>query len=518
MCTTILLFAVVVSLSACTVQKPEPIVINIVRYGASISFQSKILKRTMHYSIYLPEKYTRDKKYASVYLLHGYDGNETDWMKDGEINLTINDFEKRGLIDPMIYIMPQGDNSYYVNAYDGTADYMRMITEELVPLIDGSYSTVKDRNHRAVVGFSMGGYGALILPVKNPGLFSVAAPLSMSFRTDAQYLNEPQSVFDVQWGPIFGGKGTSGNNRLTDYFKQNSPFHFFALQEASAFDSIHYFIDCGDDEETLSITNNAMHAIMRSKNIPHEYRMRNGAHTWDYWRSAMTEVLPYIQSCFTGVAYPKETGLSTSEVFSGTMTQQTVSGITLNICLPLNYMTSGMNYPTVYFFHDVENNRTSETNKLAAVLDSLQKAVPFILVELNAHDVDATTVNFNTILTYIDQTYRTKLNSYNRIGIGNKTGGKVLYNVILGTPEFMNVAFLFDASLGSSFEPPVGGYLYLDCPDDGLNYDSMQLLYSLCRDRNISNEFRVRNGLDTYNSFLQGVKSSTETLGYKLNI
>ena len=100
----------------------------------------------MRYSIYLPEKYTKAKKYATVYLLHGYGGNETEWMKDGKIDLIINDFEQKGLIDPMIYIMPQGDNSYYVNRYNGSMDYMRMFTTELVPLIDSLYSTKKDRN------------------------------------------------------------------------------------------------------------------------------------------------------------------------------------------------------------------------------------------------------------------------------------------------------------------------------------------------------------------------------------
>ena len=504
----IILFLIILPFSACKENHPEPVNNNIVRYGASISFHSKILNRSLQYSVYLPEKYSRDKKYATVYLLHGYGGNETDWMKDGKIDLIINNFEQKGLIDPMIYIMPQGDNSYYVNKSDGSSDYMRMFTEELVPLIDSLYSTIKDRDHRAVVGFSMGGYGALILPTKNPNLFSVSVPLSMSFRTDEQYLLESQSVFDIQWGPIFGGKGSSGNARLTDYYKQFTPFHFFNDNPSSSFDSIHYFIDCGDDEESLSITNNAMHSILRSKNIQHEYRVRNGAHNWDYWRSAMFEVLPFIQSCFAGKTYPKEANFIASEVFSGNMVQQTTSGITLNICLPKNYLTSGLSYPTLFYFHSIYNDRFLETKEIASVLDSLQKVKPFILVEMNASQIDSMHLNFKNITTFIDQTYRTKTNNYNRTGIGNKIGGKVLYDYSVNYPELINSAFLFDATLGNVIFPPVSKFLYLDCTDEGVNYDSMQSLYSQCRDRSIPYEFRVRNGMDTYNSFLQGVYSS----------
>jgi len=364
----------------------------------------------------------------------------------------------------------------------------------------------------------MGGYGALILPTKNPDVFSVSVPLSMSFRTDDQYLLESQSVFDVQWGPIFGGKGSSGTARLTDYYKQYTPFHFFADSDASAFESIHYFIDCGDDEESLSITNNAMHSLMRSKNIQHEYRVRNGAHTWDYWRSGMLEALPFIQSCFSGISYPKETGYSTSEIFSGNMVQQSALGITMNVCLPKDYTSSGITYPTIYFYHSVETDRLVETRKMCAVLDSLQKTKPFILVEFDAKNIESNQTLFQNITSFIDLTYRTKTNDINRIGVGNKLGGKELYDASVDYPSLIYSAFLFDASLGDAIVTPVSKFIYLDCTDESVNYDSMQALYLMCRNNKITNQFRVRNGLDTYNSFLQGVNTSIVSIGLMLNM
>jgi len=514
--TAILFIAAFVLLPACKPAVYEPVTPIVIRYGASLTFQSKILNRTLHYSIYIPKNYSKDERYATVYLLHGYGGNETDWIKDGEIDHIINDLENDGLIEPMIYVMPEGDNSYYVNKYDGTSDYMRMFTDELVPLIDSHYRTKNDKNQRAVVGFSMGGYGALILASKNPGMFSVSVPLSMSFRTDEQYVQESQSVFDVQWGPYFGAKGNSGNARLTEYYKQYSPFHFFANSDASTFESVHYFIDCGDDEETLSITNNEMHSLMRSKNIAHEYRVRNGAHDWEYWRSAMLEALPFIQSCFAGTTYPKESGIFNSENFSGNIVQQTIFQINMNICLPKDYASSGFAYPTIYFYHSVESNRVTETKMMVAVLDSLQKIKPFILVEMDANDIYKQ-VNFQDITTFIDQTYRTRTNDYNRIGLGNKLGGKALYDASVSYPGLLYSEFLFDATLGNVIASPGSKFIYLDCTDESDNFDSMQALYSICRDEKIAHQFRVRNGRSTYNSFLLGVKAYTVSIGLLLN-
>ncbi len=78
------------------------------------------------------------------------------------------------------------------------------------------------------MGYSMGGYGALILPSLNPDVFTVGVPLSMSFRTDEQYMAEPQDVFNSQWANLFGGFGANRDRTgLTDYFLQHSPFHFF---------------------------------------------------------------------------------------------------------------------------------------------------------------------------------------------------------------------------------------------------------------------------------------------------
>ncbi|MDP4278544.1 MAG: alpha/beta hydrolase-fold protein, partial [Bacteroidota bacterium] len=229
-----------------------------VRYAKDIALPSKVLGMNVNYSIYLPGDYVKNKtkRYGVVYLLHGYGDNNNSW-NDQYLRITslIDSLEATGTVSPMIYVLPQGFNSYYVNKYDGSFDYMKMFVNELVPYIDKTYRTIADRDHRAVVGYSMGGFGAMVIPSMNPSVFSVSVPLSMSFRTDAQYTTEPADGWNKQWGSIFGGYGLLGEARLTAYYKSLCPLHFFTKASASSFSRMHYFLDCGDDEEQLSVGN-----------------------------------------------------------------------------------------------------------------------------------------------------------------------------------------------------------------------------------------------------------------------
>lgn len=488
-----------------------------VRFTGSIDYQSQMLNRPLRYSVYLPAGYNKENKsYPTVYLLHGFGDNETSWINGGNIDRIIKELEEKGEIEPMIYVMPQGYNSYYVNRFDGTFNYMDMFVKEFVPLIDSLYRTRKTPGQRAVVGYSMGGYGALILPVKNPDIFSVSVPLSMSFRTDEQYMVESQSGFDAQWGPIFGAKGSAGEDRLTDYFKKHSPFHFFADEDANRFSSIHFFIDCGDDEELLSFTNNEMHSLMRSKNIAHEYRVRNGAHTWDYWLKAMREALIFIQTCFNGCAYVEDPPFNLSTRFSGNIEQLNFNGKILNVVLPSGYSVSSATYPVIYFMHHTLKNRLNETKNVMASLDSLQREKQFILVEADASEFK-TVSNFVELSAFLDNEYRTKKQKQGRLLLANFSGASVAYHTMSDYPELFESLFLFLPVIDSINHISEAGFIYLDTTDESQSYSTVQGLYSDCRKHNINYQYRVRNGKDSFNAFMHGLNNSIVYLGLMLN-
>ena len=268
------------------------------RYVKNLSMSSKVLGSTVLYSILLPEGYEENtsKRYPVVYMLHGLGDDNNSWngeklLKEERVEDRINRLERKGLED-MIYVFPMGYQCYYCNKYDGSFNYMDMFIQELVPYIDDTYRTIPDKRHRSVTGYSMGGFGAWVLAGKHPETFIASAPLSMSFRTDEQYMNEEAAGWNTQWGGIFGGRGETGAARLTDYYKEHCPYYAFNEENRAGLESVKWFFTCGDDEERLLIANDSLHVLLRDRGFDHEFRVNNGAHTSMYWIQSLDEVLP----------------------------------------------------------------------------------------------------------------------------------------------------------------------------------------------------------------------------------
>jgi len=488
------------------------------------TIQSKIFNRSLNYAVLLPENYnTSTDSYSVVYLLHGFGDDYTAWYGQwGNIQL-YSDYYASEIV-PMIFVMPQAFNTYYVNRYNGNVPYMDFFVSELVPEIDSIYRTKKDKTQRAVMGFSMGGYGALILPAKNPDIFGISVPLSMSFRTDEQYMAEPQSVFDNQWGVIFGGFGTSGASRLTDYFKEHSPFHFFDQDNLSQYSGLRILMDCGDDEETLSFTNGTLHNLMRDREIPHEYRTRNGAHSWDYWHKSLHEALTFISSGFEGVNYsenPDPVSIGTP-VPSEKYTLENVNGgeLQIGVFKPTTYDSDANLYPVIFFIHDYQGSARSESAiKIISLLNNNMasgKIPNALIVEIPAETNNITTEIFAGIIDQINTNYRIVEDKKGRVLIGNGLGGNFASSLISDFQGTMNACFLFDANLSSDVQAIADLYYYVDVTDKSDNYQGNYNLFLDLRKKGNKHEYRVRQGISSLQSTLNGLYESMSYLSLKL--
>ena len=170
------------SIFSCEEKRVLPDTSNIpfVRYNIDVTMHSTCMGKEIKFNILFPKDYKEDteSRYPVVYMLKGYGEAGKDWTSwISQIKtLEAND------VAPMIYIFPECYNSYYCNSYDGKNPYMDMIINELVPFVDKSYRTIADRQHRAVMGYSMGGFGAMALALKHPETFSISVPLSINCR------------------------------------------------------------------------------------------------------------------------------------------------------------------------------------------------------------------------------------------------------------------------------------------------------------------------------------------------
>lgn len=263
----------------------------------SLSFHSKILGRGVKYSIYLPPDYsTSSRSYPAVYLLHGYTDNETAWVQFGEVNRYADQAIAAGEIPPMIIVMPDAGVTWYVNDYAEKIRYEDMFIQELIPYMEQTYRIRAAKEFRGISGLSMGGYGSLLYSLHHPDMFAACAAFSAAVWTDDEITSMDQQQYDGWLSAVYGPAKTP-KDRLSDHYRKNSVLDLVkAIPEAQKKD-VRFYIDCGDDD-FLYRGNSALHVLMRDLNIPHEYRTRDGGHSWVYWRTGITDGLKFIGMSF----------------------------------------------------------------------------------------------------------------------------------------------------------------------------------------------------------------------------
>ena len=264
----------------------------------SLSLSSRTLNKQVNYSIYLPEGYDNgsNRRFPVLYLLHGYTDNELAWAQFGDVEHIANKAIGTGDVSSMIIVMPDAGVSWYINDFAGKTRYEDFFIKEFIPFIDSVYRTRAKKEFRAVAGLSMGGLGTMIMATKHPELFAAAAPLSGAFWTDEEIINTPDDAWERYFSDLYG-KGLKGKSRLNEQYQKNSILNIVKTGNVEQLKSVRYYIDCGDDDFLIK-GNMALHAAMIDKKIPHEFRVREGGHTWSYWRTALPEVLKFISESF----------------------------------------------------------------------------------------------------------------------------------------------------------------------------------------------------------------------------
>jgi enterochelin esterase-like enzyme len=260
-------------------------------------FKSDLVAEDVNYSIYLPPDYDfSSRSYPVLYLLHGYSDDETAWVQFGEVNVSADKMINSGEIPALIIVMPDARITYYVDDIAGKDKYATMFAEEFVPYIENTYRIRAKKEFRAVSGLSMGGYGSLIYALRYPDMFASCAAFSAAVRDDQRILNMEQEAWDRRYGKIFG-EGLAGEGRLTDHWKSFSVMYKAENLPLETLKSVRWYIDCGD-EDGLGVGNSALHFLWMNREVPHEYRVRDGAHRWIYWRTGIRDGLRFIGDGF----------------------------------------------------------------------------------------------------------------------------------------------------------------------------------------------------------------------------
>ena len=257
----------------------------------NLTMKSEILNMERNYAVYLPPDYeTSSRSYPVLYLLHGLGDDQTGWIQFGEVKKITDDSILNGNATPMIIIMPDANTGVigYFNIPSRNWMYEDFFFKELMPYVESKYRIKSNKRFRAISGLSMGGGGTITYALHRPDLFSAAAPLSAATGS----LDIDKSIQRLN---SFGFK--YNRDEVRSLLKSNHPLELIDDIPLNKLNSVRWFIDCGDDDY-LYEDNSLLHIAFSDRGINHEYRVRDGAHNWTYWRGSLPKVLEFVSQGF----------------------------------------------------------------------------------------------------------------------------------------------------------------------------------------------------------------------------
>ena len=257
----------------------------------NFSLPSKILNMERKYAVYFPPDYeTSTRSYPVLYLLHGGGDDQTGWVQFGEVLSITDKAIREGKATPMIIVMPDANTTRrgYANNATGTWLYEDFFFNELMPFVEKKYRIKSEKRFRAIAGLSMGGDGTFTYTLHHPELFSSACPLSAG--------TGPLTM-DIAKTNVRRLDSTATDAQIEAFYKRQSVLELVNATPDSLKKAVRWYIDCGDDD-FLYEGNSLVHIAMRKKEMPHEFRTRDGGHNWTYWRQALPEVLEFVSQAF----------------------------------------------------------------------------------------------------------------------------------------------------------------------------------------------------------------------------
>lgn len=201
-----------------------------------VEYESKTVGTVRKATIYLPPKYDKKKKYPVLYLLHGIGGDHKEWML-GVPNIILDNLIAQKKAEPMIIVMPNGraikddraqGNIYGPEMVRGFEVFERDLIDDLIPFIQGKYSTYTDKSHRAVAGLSMGGGQSLNFGLGNMDMFAYVGGFSSAPNTKQPEqlipdVEKTKSENKLLWMVCGGADGLMFNSsRLKAFCEKNN--------------------------------------------------------------------------------------------------------------------------------------------------------------------------------------------------------------------------------------------------------------------------------------------------------
>jgi|SRR5579859_1824912 len=231
-----------------------------------VSFHSTALDREMQYRVFQPASLDSGEKLSVVYLLHGGGGGFRNWSNYSDVA----QYARQGIL----FVMPEGNSSYYVNAVNVPNDrYEDYITKDLIDDVEARFPVKRDREHRAIVGVSMGGYAAIYYAFKQSELFVFAGAISPAVDVPSRRFSWKYASQWWRFRKIFGSLGSNERKAL-------DPFQI--VQTANPQVTPYIFLTAGEQEPLLGPIRRFA-AQLNQRGFAHSFQTKPGGHDWGEW-------------------------------------------------------------------------------------------------------------------------------------------------------------------------------------------------------------------------------------------
>ena len=231
-----------------------------------VTFYSSALDRNMTYRVYLPRDISAGTRLPAIYLLHGCGTSFRDWSNYSDVGA----YAAKGLI----LVMVDGACSYYVNAALNSKDkYEDYFVHDLISDAESRFPVLGDRESRAVVGVSMGGFAVVKLALTRPDLFAFAGAISPAVDVPSRSFSVRRWSQSIRFRTTFGPSGSE--TRV-----QSDPF--ILVKSAAPGSRPYLYVTAGEQEPLLPPIRRFV-SLLRQRNFAFEFHTKPGGHDWNEW-------------------------------------------------------------------------------------------------------------------------------------------------------------------------------------------------------------------------------------------
>ena len=248
-----------------------------------LDFHSHSLNRNVNLNIFLPDGEllpAAEQSYPTVYFLPGFSAS-------GKELSTFLHFRTQCLLNGIAVVIPDGDNSFYLDKPERLALYSQYVSQELVNYTRSILPLSHKREETYIGGISMGGYGALVHGFRYPEKFGKIAALSPAIDV-AAVLNGNQGLFGDMFADFF-------ETEEAYYNSTNHPINGLKELLAKGQDLPSVFIACGFQDELVYVSNKEFAEQLGKLNVPLTYIEDDGGHDVFFWDKYLPATFAFLK-------------------------------------------------------------------------------------------------------------------------------------------------------------------------------------------------------------------------------